>query len=397
MKIAINGCGVGGPTLAYWLGQYGHEPVLFEKAPALREGGYVIDFWGTGYDIAEKMGVLPGLQKDAYRIESVRTVSSGGWTTSSMKTRAFSDLTGGRYLSIARSDLARHLFNACDGGGGGVDVRFGTSITGIEDRGDAVSVRLSDEQDEEFDLVVGADGLHSKVRELAFGSQDQFEKHLGFYVAAFILPAYQPRDELAYVSHTKPGRQISRVALRDDQTLFLFIFSGDFLNHHTVDEAGEKAALRDIYTDMGWEAEAILSRMDEVADIYFDRVSQIRMPEWTSGRVALVGDAAACASLLAGEGTGLAMTEAYVLAGELHKAPDDHQAAFRAYQSRLHAYVTSKQDAALGFAGLFAPSNWFWLVVRDISMNLVSVPFIGKRLLSGSFRSDLELPDYQTT
>ena len=389
MKIAINGCGVAGPTLAWWLREYGHEPVLFEKAPALRKGGYVIDFWGTGYDIAHKMGILPGLRKDAYKIERVKSVTSRGWTTSSLNAKLFGDLTGDRYFSIARSDLSRHLFEAC----ADVDAHFGTSVIGIKDQGDCVSVKLSDGTQEEYDLIVGADGLHSKVRELTFGPQDKFEKHVGFYVAAFILPGYRPRDELAYISHTRRGRQISRIALRDDQTLFLFVFTKDFLAHCPVDDAGEKAALRAVYKDIGWEADAILSRMDEVRDIYFDRVSQIRIPEWTRDRVALLGDAAACASLLAGEGTGLAMTEAYVLAGELHKASGDHQAAFKAYHDRLHTYVTGKQDAALGFAGFFAPKNWFWLVARDITMNLTSLPFVGKQLFAQAFKSDLILPD----
>lgn len=393
MKIAINGCGVGGPTLAFWLRKYGHEPVLFEKAPALREGGYVIDFWGSGYDIAGKMGILPKLKQDAYMIEWVRTVTSGGWATSSMNTKAFDELTNGRYMSIARSDLARHIFNACEG----VDTRFGTSIVSLQDQGDKINVRLSDGEEQEFDLVVGADGLHSKVRELTFGAQDQFEDHLGFYVAAFMVDGYEHRDELACISHTKPGRQIARISLRDDKTLFLFTFTKGLLRQQPIGREGEEAAIREIYRDMGWEADAILSRMNEVSEIYFDRVSQIRMPDWSKGRVALLGDAAACASLLAGEGTGLAMTEAYVLAGELHQTAGDHQKAFKAYQDRLHSYVRAKQDAALGFADLFAPRSWFWLIVRDISLNLTSVPYLGKQLLASSFKSDLELPDYPTT
>lgn len=393
MKIAINGSGIAGPTLAWWLQRYGHEPVLFDESPALRTGGYVIDFWGTGYDIADKMGLLPGLKEDAYFIQHVRTVTAGGRTTSSLNTRAFHDMTNGRYMSIARSDLARQIYQACDG----IETQFGTSVTDIEDQADKVAVRLSDGGQEAYDLVVGADGLHSHIRALAFGPQEQFENHIGFYVAAFILPGYYPRDELTYVSHTKPGRQISRVALRDDQTLFLFVFSKSFVTQQPVGEAAEKALLREIYCDMGWEAGAILSRIDEVSDVYFDRVSQIKMPVWTKGHVALVGDAAACVSLLAGEGTGLAMTEAYVLAGELHEAGNDHMTAFQAYQERLQPYLARKQDAALKFAGLFAPKNWFWLVVRDALMNLTSIPLLGKQLLAGSFKSDLDLPMYAET
>ena len=391
MKVAINGCGIAGPTLAWWLKKYGHEPVIFEKAPALRSGGYVIDFWGTGYDIADEMGILPALKKDAYFIERVRTVTSGGWTTSSMSTRAFHDLTNGRYLSIARSDLARHIFNACDG----IEARFGTSIISLQDDGGKITVGLSSGETEDYDLAIGADGLHSDIRSLVFGSQDKFERQIGYHVAAFILPGYQPRDELTYVSHTKPGRQISRVALRDDLTLFLFVFSKDFVVGQPANEAEEKGQLRQIFAAMGWETGAIFSRIDEVADVYLDRVSQIRMPNWTKGRVALVGDAAACASLLAGEGTGLAMTEAYVLAGELHRSSGRHETAFKAYQDRLQPYLLGKQDAALGFAGFFAPNNWFQVVVRDVLLNLTSVPILGQRLLAGAFRPDLELPDYQ--
>lgn len=247
MKIAINGCGVAGPTLAWWLKKYGHHPVLFEKAPTLREGGYVIDFWGTGYDIADRMGIIPTLKADAYFIKHIREVTSCGWTTSNMSSKVFHDLTEGRYLSIARSDLARHVFDVCKG----VETRFGTSVIGIENAKDSISVNLSDGGREAYDLVIGADGLHSKIRELTFGPQDQFEKHVGFYVAAFVLSGYRPRDELTYISHTRPGRQISRVSLRNDQTLFLFVFSGDRLDREPMDESDKKSSSRK-YT-RGWD------------------------------------------------------------------------------------------------------------------------------------------------
>ncbi len=391
MKIAINGCGIAGPTLAWWLRRYGHEPVIFEKAPALRGGGYVIDFWGSGYDIAEKMDLFPALLDDAYVMERLRTVTGTGRTTSSLRVRTFQELTNNRYLSIARSDLSRHIFAA----GEDIETRFATSITDLDDQGPEVVVHLSDGQNEAFDCVIGADGLHSHIRALTFGAQGQFERHTGFFVAAFMLPGYRPRDELTYVSHTQPGRQISRIALRNDQTLILFVFSNKFVPAQPENETEQKALLRSVYGDMKWEAAAILERMNEVSDIYFDRVSQIKMPTWAKGRVALVGDAAACPSLLAGEGTGLAMTEAYVLAGELNRASGDLPTAFAGYQSRLQAHLAKRQDMALKFAGFFAPKSWASLIARDLMTNLASLPFLGKMMLGSSVLTELDLPRYE--
>ena len=139
MKIAINGCGVAGPTLAWWLRRYGHEPVTIEKSPILRKGGYVIDFWGTGYEIAEKMNLFPQLLDDAYIMQRLRTVTAGGRTTSSLNASTFRELTNGRYLSIARSDLARHIFDACQG----IEARLGVSIAEVEDCGNRAAVQLS--------------------------------------------------------------------------------------------------------------------------------------------------------------------------------------------------------------------------------------------------------------
>ncbi|MEO8241293.1 MAG: FAD-binding domain [bacterium] len=390
MRIAINGCGVAGPTLAWWLRHYGHEPVLFEHAPALRTGGYVIDFWGTGYQIAEKMALIPDLMQDAYIMQKLQTVGRRGQTTSSLDIGIFRNLVDGRYLSIARSDLARHVFAACHG----VEARFGVSVVGLEDSGDAVSAKLSDGRQEQFDLLIGADGLHSRVRSLVFGPQADFEVPLGYQVAAFTLTGYRPRQDLAYVSHTEPSRHIARVSLRDDKTLFLFICATDLIGQSPQDDAGRKAMLRRVFGEMGWEARAILARLDEVEELYYDRVSQIRQPVWCKGRVALVGDAAACPSLLAGEGTGLAMTEAYVLAGELARAKGDHVAAFAAYQTMLQPYLARKQAAALKFAGFFAPKTQAMVVVRDLLTNLAAVPFLAKLILGPSFRNDLVLPQY---
>lgn len=390
MKIAINGCGVGGPTLAYWLREYGHEPVIFERAPELRSGGYVIDFWGFGFDLAERMGILDGVLEDGFVVEHLRSFNAKGRQTSHLKGDTFATLAGGRYTSLKRSDLAARVFAACDG----VETRFGTHVTGFEQDETGVDVTLNSGEVERFDLLIGADGLHSKIRALGFGPQQEFERQTGIYVAAFTLPDYTPRDELSYISHSIPGRQVNRIAMPGGQTLFLFVFTQDHVPTPPTDEASQKAALRHAFADVAWEAPAILARMDEVEDVYFDRVSQIRMPKWADGRVALLGDAAACASLLAGEGTSLAMLSGYILAGELHKAGGDHGVAFDAWQAKLQPLLLKKQDAALKFSGFFAPRSWFRLWVRDRLTSLSSHPYFARKFIAPMLKKEWELPEY---
>jgi 2-polyprenyl-6-methoxyphenol hydroxylase-like FAD-dependent oxidoreductase len=258
-----------------------------------------------------------------------------------------------------------------------------------------VTATLSNGQQERFDLVVGADGLHSQVRDLTFGSEARFETSLGCHVAAFRLHGYPRRDELAYVSRTVPMRQVARVALRDDQTLVLLICRSELIDGDPPREQ-QKAALRRAFGVMKWEVPDILNRMEAVDDMYFDRVSQIHLPQWSAGRVALIGDAAACASLLAGEGTGLAMIEAYVLAGELHRAGGHIERALAAFEARLRSFVTAKQRAALRFRSFFAPRTALALGVRNIAVRALSIPLVAKRLL-GSLSDELDLPNYHAT
>jgi 2-polyprenyl-6-methoxyphenol hydroxylase-like FAD-dependent oxidoreductase len=390
MRVAINGIGVAGPTLAYWLRRFGHDPVLFERTPSLRTGGYLIDFWGLGYEIAARMGVIPALLERCYKMEKLRIVDDVGRDVASMNVEPIRAQVAGRFVSLARTDLASVLFAACDG----VPAHFGISIRAIEHLADGVIATLSDGRPERFDLIVGADGLHSHVRTLAFGAQSQFEVPLGCHVAAFRLPHYPQRDELAYVSHTVPKRQAARVALRDGSTLILLICRSDLIDHAGQPEPA-KVALRRVFGEMRWELPAILDGMDTVAEVYFDRVSQIHLPRWSNRRVALIGDAAACASLLAGEGTGLAMIEAYVLAGEIHRARGDLGRALPAYEARLRRFVTAKQKSARLLRGFFAPKNRFGLALRDFAVSALSRPFLATRMLARELRDDLALPDYE--
>ena len=222
--VLISGLGVAGPTLAFWLRAAGFQPTLVEHAPALRSGGYVIDFWGLGYDIAERMGLADGLNRIGYHIREVRIVNERNKRIAGFGTSVFLDLAGGRYVTIARSALSRLLVEKISDG---AEIIFGDEIRSLRECEDCIEVKLEQGGKRRFDLVVGADGLHSQVRSLVFGPQNHFEKQLGYTVAAFETTGYRPRDERVYVMFSDPGRMVGRVALRDDRTLFLFVFTVD--------------------------------------------------------------------------------------------------------------------------------------------------------------------------
>ena len=203
MRVLISGAGIAGPTLAYWLGHYGFEPTLLESAPALRTGGYVIDFWGVGFDIADRMGLLPEIRRKGYLVREVIVVNERGKRVSGFSVDVFSRITEGRYISLPRGDLAAAIFAKIDGR---VETIFGDSVHVIEQTETSVRVSFQSGAARDFDLVVGADGLHSRVRELVFGPESRFEKYLGYKVAAFETPGYRPRDELTYVMYTEVWR-----------------------------------------------------------------------------------------------------------------------------------------------------------------------------------------------
>jgi 2-polyprenyl-6-methoxyphenol hydroxylase-like FAD-dependent oxidoreductase len=392
MKIVINGAGIAGVTLAYWLGRAGHEVLLVEQAPRLRDGGYVIDFWGAGYDIAERMGLLPRVRELGYRVKEVRFVDRRGHKRGGFSTDVFDRMTGGRFTSLRRSDLAATIYQALEGR---IERLFGDSVANIADQGERVRVGFDHAAPREADLVIGADGLHSRVRGLAFGSRAAFEVPLGFHVAAFEAEGYRPRDDLVYVSHAIPGRQVSRFSLRGDRTLFLFVFRDEYLDAGIPSsEQDPRSVLARAFAAMTWECPRILAEMRKAGDIYFDRVSQIRMERWTTGRTALIGDAAACVSLLAGEGAGLAMAEAYVLAGELHGCGGDHAAAFARYEERMRPFLERKQRSAARFASSFVPRSAFGIAFRRLVTRALRLPFVADVFVGGGLRDDIELPDY---
>jgi len=386
VKIVINGIGVAGPALGYWLTKAGHEVLLVEEAPRLRAGGYIIDFWGIGYDIAEEMGLVGEIRRLGYQVREVRFVGRDGRRRGGFDVTVFGRMTHDRFTSVPRSDVSATIYRAIEGK---VEAIFGDSVVGIDEHGTGVRVIFDHALPCDADLVIGADGLHSRVRRLAFGADSEFITSLDYHVAAFEVEGYRPRDELVYVSHGLPGRQVSRFAMRDDKTLFLFVFRDEYLS------GGQpKSILSEAFAGSGWEWPQIERELARTSELYFDTVSQVRMNRWTKGRTALVGDAAACVSLMAGEGTGLAIAEAYILAGELHACGDDFRAAFARYEQRLMPFLRKKQASAATFASSFAPKTSFGITFRNEVTKLMRVPFIAELFIGRSLRDDIELPDY---
>lgn len=404
MRVLISGAGIAGPALAYWLLHYGFEPTLVESAPQLKTGGYVIDFWGAGFDIADRMGLLPEIRRQGYMVQQVAIVNRNGKRIAGFATDSVARVTRGRFVSIPRGDLAAILFAALEGR---VETLFGDTVDRIEEGESAVEVTLRSGGRRSFDLVVGADGLHSRIRQLVFGEESRFEKYLGYKAAAFEIAGYRPRDELVYLMYTQVDQQVGRFALRGDRTMFLFTFRDEECEI-PPSLAAQKAQLRERFGAAGWECPEVMRALDECRELYFDRVSQIRMDPgrsrnqrpgedlWSRGRVTLIGDAASCVSLLAGQGTALAMVAAYILAGELHRALGDHALAFTRYERLFGPFVRMKQNAALRLAGFFAPKSKLSMFLRNRIINLMAIPWISNRAIGRDLADRIAIPDYES-
>lgn len=387
MKILVVGAGIAGPTAAFWLIKGGHEVTIVEHAAELRRGGYLVDFWGAGFDVAERMGIVPELRERGYVFTEARAVYRDGRKLASFNPAVIVE-SNDRYLSIARSDLSAVIYDAL---GGAAELILGDTVRDLADDGERVRVTFEDGGIRDFDLVIGADGLHSRVRELAFGPQEQFEKRLGMVVAAFEVERYPKRDELVAMMYAGIGFQVVRLSFRDDATLLLLSLRHE--DEAPLDRPAQEALLRAKLSDKGWEVPTVLALMSSAKNFYFDSVSQIRMPSWSTGRVTLVGDAGACPSFLAGQGSALAMVEAYTLAAEL-ATTDDHRLAFARYHERLASLLVSKQDAARGLGLAFAPKNRRQLFVRNAVMRMMGLPKVADLVMGRSFHDRVELRSF---
>ena len=354
-QVLISGASVAGPALALWLHRYGFQPTIVERAPSLRPGGYAIDFRGASLRVLERMGLLSEVQRKQTRIGAITIVDRNNRKVASMP----DGFTSGE-LEILRGDLATIFHNATRET---TEYIYDDSISAIEEGAGGVEVHFERGGRRRFDLVVGADGLHSKVRSLAFGKESDFVRYLGYYVSIFSIPNYLQLDHAGLYYGTL-GKKVGIFSGGpSSEAKASFFFATEPLDYARRDSAQQKAILREHFRQEGWELPRLLEFLEEAPDFYFDSVSQVKMDRWSAGRTALVGDAAWCASPLSGMGTGMAVVGAYVLAGELAEAEGNHRVAFAKYESLMRDFVDKCQGIADGGTDWFVPRTRFrlWL------------------------------------
>ncbi|WP_035847529.1 FAD-dependent monooxygenase [Kitasatospora azatica] len=385
-KVLISGASVAGPALAYWLGHYGFEPTVVELAPALREGGYAVDFRGTSHlSVLERMGVL----------EELRELQTGGspWSFVDQDGRELLGLprefTGGD-LEVRRADLSRVLYRrSLDR----TEYLFGDSIATLTDTAEGVRVSFEHGPDRLFDLVIGADGIHSNTRRLTFGPEEQFVRHLGYYVAGWDVPNHLGLTG-GSVTYNVPGKAAGvGVDTRDtSRGNAMFLFASPKLDIHYRDRARQQQVLTEAFAGLGWETPRLLAGLADSREFYFDSISRADLPTWSKGRIALVGDAAAGATL-GGMGTGAAILAAYTLAGELATANGDFRAAYTAYENRLRSFATRCQKGGDRAGHFIAPRRGYGARLRN---TLLGRPALLNMMLREGQKvaADMALPDY---
>ncbi|HEY1016498.1 MAG TPA: FAD-dependent monooxygenase [Herpetosiphonaceae bacterium] len=367
MKAVICGAGIAGLTLGWWLERAGWETLIVERAPGPRSAGYMIDFFGSGYDAMELMGLLPALESIHQPIPEVAYVNEAGATVASLSYEMLSRFQRGRVRNVMRGDLERVLRAALPPT---VELRYGRSVEAIELRADRVEVQLTDGVRERADLLVGADGIHSRVRELAFGPEARFARYLGAQTAAYIFEDDGLRQALEgrFKMISSPGREAGLYPIAGGKIAAFFA-------HRAPDPAlptEPRAELERIYGGLGWLIPQALRHCGE--RIYYDQIAQIELPRWSQGRVALVGDACQAVSLLAGQGASMAMGGAWALARELAAAPGDVAAALERYEARVRPAILRKQAVGRRTANWIVPGRQWHIGLRTAILRLAKAP-----------------------
>ena len=384
-RILISGAGVAGPALAHWLGRYGADVTVVEVAPALRASGFAVDFRGpTHLEVLRRMGVLGELQHVQTHGGAMSCVDEH----SREIFRLPAEFAGGD-IEVYRRDLSRVLY---EHSAGRAEYLFGDAITNLAQTDDGVHVDFARSASRTVDLVIGADGLHSGVRRLVLGAESRFVRHLGYYLAGWDLPNDLDAGPTPQ-QYNVPGRMASiRADLRHpDRATAFVVFASPLLNcgWHDVDQ--QKEVIIDTFTGLRWHVPHLLDALRDAQDVYFDSISRVTVPRWSSGRVVLLGDAA-WGVTLGGMGVGTGIVGAYVLAGELAAAGGDHRTALTTYENRMRGYAARWQRST-NPGQFLAPPTATRLRMRN---TMFKTRLIQRLLVSStkSLATDVDLPDY---
>ncbi|WP_280399809.1 FAD-dependent monooxygenase [Nocardia carnea] len=385
--VLISGASIAGPALAFWLNRYGFAVTVVEKADAFRGGGYPIDVRGTALEVVRRMGILPRLQDAHIDLRRISFLDGAGDTVASLDPLAVTGGTGND-LEVPRGVLTAALYEAVRDD---VQFLFADSIDTLDQSDHGVDVTFRRGGTETFDLVIGADGLHSRTRELVFGPEEPFHRYLGYCFAGFTMPNTLGLRRETVLWNT-PGRAAALYAVgENDDTvhaLLNFVHPEPPLDAFRNPEA-QGELVTGVFADAGWQVPGMLNAMRHAADLFFDTVGQIHLPRWSSGRVALVGDAAYAPSFLTGQGSSLALVGAYMLAGSL--ANRDHAAGFAAYEHDTREFVTLNQNqVGIGDAALFPDTEQALRRRNERLRNLSTMPAPAER----PAHSALTLPEF---
>lgn len=362
--VLISGASIAGPALAYWLRHRGYTPTIVERAPAPRPGGQTVDLRGAGRTVVERMGLLPAARDVSVDERGFAHVDRRGRRVAEVPADAFGGEGMVAEIEVLRGDLAA-LFH--DATREDTEYLLGDSVAALDEDAGGVTVRFTSGTERRFGLVVGADGLHSGIRALAFGPEEFHVRPLNLAMAFFTVPDRYDLDNwfsmlavpggvVGMRPDRVPGRAKALLAMHTDVPV------------HRLCRSEQQAMLRGALADAGWVAPQVLADMAASPDFYIESIGQVRMGSWSRGRVVLIGDAAAAPSPLTGLGTSLALVGAYVLAGELAAAGGDHPRAFAAYEERMRPYVTQAQKLPPGGARGFAPTSRLQIAVGRAGM-----------------------------
>lgn len=374
MRAIVCGAGIAGLSLATCLDSAGADVVLLEKSPHRRAQGYMIDFFGPGYDVAEAVGLLPRVRDMSHEIDEVSYCDEHGSQRAGIRYSQFAQALGGRLLSLMRPDLETVLYERLSEN---VDVRFGTSIERVVNGPDEVSVGLVDGGELRADVLVGCDGIHSRVRRLVFGAEHEYLRYLGLHTAAYCFDDAEVRASIGdrFCMTDTVRRAMGFYGLTETRVAVFAI-------HYAPNPAlpsDARLELRREYAPLGWVVPRALAACPPSGEVYYDQVAQIAMPQWSRNRVALVGDSCAAVSLLAGQGASLAMTGAYLLGRQLvERGPIE--AAMAHYERALRPTVARTQSSARRATRWFIPRTGLEARTRRLALNLGRLPIVERYL-----------------